>query len=76
MARGAGVGVDGIACFALAFAIGAIHQSRAAIAAHRAAERGDDGEASLMLRRWALGGWSIVAVLVTATWDMVFKPGL
>jgi uncharacterized membrane protein len=66
----------GIGCFALAFAIGAVHQSRTAIAAHRAAESGDDGEASQMLRRWGFGGWSIVVVLVVATWDMVFKPGL
>jgi uncharacterized membrane protein len=66
----------GIGLFAVAFLIGAAHQSRAAIAAERAAARGDAAEAARQLRRWAWGMGVIVAVLVVATWDMVFKPGL
>jgi uncharacterized membrane protein len=62
--------------FAAAFLIGAAHQSRAAIAAERAAQRGDGDEAVRQLRRWAWGMALIVALLVVATWTMVFKPGL
>ena len=56
-----------------AFAIGAAHQSRAALAAERAT---DPIEAARHLRRWAYGMGVIVVLLVVATWDMVFKPGL
>jgi uncharacterized membrane protein len=56
--------------------VGAAHQSRTAIAAERAATRGDHGEAVRQLRRWAWGSALMVALLVVATWDMVFKPGL
>jgi uncharacterized membrane protein len=66
----------GIGLFAAAFLVGAAHQSRAALAAERAAGRGDDAEAARQLRRWAWGMGVIVALLVVATWDMVFKPGL
>ena len=66
----------GLALFAAAFLIGAAHQSRAAIAAERAAERGDHEEAARRLRAWAWGMALIVVLLVVATWDMVFKPGL
>ena len=62
--------------FAAAFLVGAAHQSRAAIAAERAAARGDAAEARRRLRAWAWGMALIVALLVAATWDMVFKPGL
>ena len=62
--------------FAAAFLVGAAHQSRAALAAERAAARGDAREAARQLRRWAWGMGVIVALLVVATWDMVFKPGL
>jgi uncharacterized membrane protein len=65
-----------IGLFAAAFLVGAAHQSRAAIAAERAAARGDAGEARHQLRRWAWGMGLIVILLVAATWDMVFKPGL
>jgi uncharacterized membrane protein len=63
----------GLALFVLAFLIGAAHQSRAALAAERAT---DPREAARHLRRWAYGMGVIVALLVVATWDMVFKPGL
>ena len=61
--------------FAGAFVIGAAHQSRAAIGAERAADRGDDDEARRQLTRWSWGYWAIVALLVVATWDMTTQPG-
>jgi uncharacterized membrane protein len=64
------------ALFAVAFLIGAAHQSRTAIAAERASAAGDDATALRYLRRWAWGMATILALLVAATWDMVFKPGL
>jgi uncharacterized membrane protein len=64
------------ALFALAFLIGAAHQSRAAIAAERASAAGDDAAALRHLRRWAWGMATILVILLVATWDMVFKPGL
>jgi uncharacterized membrane protein len=62
--------------FAVAFLIGAAHQSRAAIAAERAAAAGETAAAARHLRRWAWGMGAIVVLLVVATWVMVFKPGL
>jgi uncharacterized membrane protein len=66
----------GFGLFLVAFLIGAAHQSRAAIAAERASKAGDDDAALRYLRRWAWGMAAILALLVIATWDMVFKPGL
>jgi uncharacterized membrane protein len=65
----------GLALFAAAFVIGAAFQSRAAIGAHRSASAGDDREAARLLGRWVWGSWLIIAILLAATWDMVFKPG-
>jgi uncharacterized membrane protein len=62
--------------FAAAFLVGAAYQSRAAIKADRAATAGDHDEARRQLGRWALGYGLIVLLLIAATWDMVFKPGL
>jgi uncharacterized membrane protein len=62
--------------FAAVFLIGAAHQSRTAIAAQRATERGDADEAARQLRRWARGMGLILVLLIAATWDMVIKPGL
>lgn len=46
-------------------------------AAALAAERATDPlEAARHLRRWAYGIGVIALLLVVATWDMVFKPGL
>ncbi len=59
-----------------AFLIGAAHQSRTALAAERAHDRGDHDEALRQLRRWSWGYWLIVGLLIAATWDMVNKPGL
>ena len=39
-------------------------------------QRGDHAEARRQLARWTVGYWVIVALLVAAAWDMVFKPGL
>jgi uncharacterized membrane protein len=65
-----------LALFAAAFLIGAAHQSRAALGADRAVERGDHDEALRQLTRWSWGYAAIVLLLLAAAWDMVFKPGL
>ena len=65
----------GFTLFAVAFLIGAAHQSRAAILAERASQAGDDATALRHLRRWAYGMAVILVLLIGATWDMVFKPG-
>ncbi len=62
--------------FVAAFLVGAVWQSRSALAATRAAGREDDAEARRQLRRWLAGYWLIVALLVVAVWDMTTKPGL
>jgi uncharacterized membrane protein len=66
----------GLTLFVVAFVIGAAHQSRAAILAERASKAGDDATALRHLRRWAYGMAVILVLLIAATWDMVFKPGL
>jgi hypothetical protein len=66
----------GLGLFAAAFLIGAVWQSRAALAAARAAARDEDAEARHQLRRWAWGYRLIVLLLVVAAWDMTTKPGL
>jgi uncharacterized membrane protein len=66
----------GLGLFAGAFLIGAAFQSRTALAATRAAERGEDAEARRQLRRWLWGYRLIVLLLVAAAWDMTTKPGL
>jgi uncharacterized membrane protein len=66
----------GIGLFAAAFLVGAVWQSRTALAATRAAARNDDAEARRQLRRWLCGYGLIVALLVVAAWDMTTKPGL
>jgi uncharacterized membrane protein len=68
--------VVAFALFGGAFLIGAAHQSRAALAAERAAAHGDHAEAARRLRHWAWGMAAILALLVVAVWDMVAKPGL
>ena len=66
----------GLALYAAAFVFGAAFQSRAAIGAERAAGAGDDAEALRRLRAWSWGSRVIAVLLLVATWDMVFKPGL
>jgi uncharacterized membrane protein len=65
-----------LALFAAAFAVGAAHQSRAAILADRAVARGDDDAARRHLTRWTWGYGLVVLLLLAVAWDMVFKPGL
>jgi uncharacterized membrane protein len=66
----------GLALFLAAFAIGAGYLSGAAIHAERAAAAAENDEAIRQLTRWSWGYRVIVLLLVVATWDMVFKPGL
>jgi uncharacterized membrane protein len=66
----------GLGLFAAAFLIGAVWQSRTALAAAAAAARDDGAEARRQLRRWLWGYWLIVLLLVVAAWDMTTKPGL
>jgi uncharacterized membrane protein len=65
-----------LALFGAAFLVGAAFQSRAAITAERAAKAGDDREAVRQLARWSWGSRLILLLLLVATWDMVFKPGI
>ena len=65
----------GLSLFVLAFLIGAIFQSRAAVLAERAGSAGDDELAKRQLRRWTWGMRLILVILVITVWDMVFKPG-
>jgi uncharacterized membrane protein len=66
----------GLGLFVAAFLYGAAFQSRAAIAARRAVDSGDHERAVAYFRRWSVGAWVILVVLVLAVADMVFKPGL
>ena len=66
----------GLGLFAAAFLVGAVWQSRTALAATRAAARNDDAEARRQLNRWLWGYGLIVLLLVVAVWDMTSKPGL
>jgi uncharacterized membrane protein len=66
----------GLGLFAGAFLIGAVYQSRTALAAERAAARDDGAEARRQLRRWSWGYRLILLLLILATWDMTTKPGL
>jgi len=63
--------------FAVAFLIGAVFMSQAGIRLDRAA-RGNDPQANLtsLLQRWLVGYSVVLAVLLVAVWDMIFKPGL
>jgi uncharacterized membrane protein len=65
-----------LALFAVAFLTGAAFQSRAALGAERAVDRGDDAEARRQLERWLRGYALILVLLLVLAWDMVFKPGL
>jgi hypothetical protein len=66
----------GLGLFVAAFLVGAVWQSRTALAAERAAGRDDEAEARRQLRRWSWGYRLIVLLLVVAAWDMTTKPGL
>ena len=61
---------------AAAALVGAVFLSRSALAAERAVKAGDHAQAADQLRRWSWGIRFILLLLLVATWDMVFKPGL
>ena len=61
--------------FALAFLIGGLYLSRAAMRLERAAKGGDLAAASDALGSWLTGFGVVFGILVFALWDMVFKPG-
>ena len=65
-----------LALVAAAVLVGALVLGRSALAAERAVNAGDHAEAATQLRRWSWGIRLILLLLVVATWDMVFKPGL
>ena len=64
--------------FFLAFLIGAVFLSRAAIGLSRVANKPDAtvSDAAYALQRWVTGYWVVLVVLAVTVWDMVFKPGL
>jgi uncharacterized membrane protein len=66
-----------LAAFVVAFLIGAVFLSRSAIRLERVmlAPTPDIAVARDALGRWMLGYGVVLAVLVFALWDMVFKPG-
>ena len=66
-----------LALFAVAFLIGAVYLSRVAIQLDRAiAEPAQAGAgAAALLNHWLVGYSAVLAVLLVAVWDMVFKPG-
>jgi len=65
-----------LALFAIAFLVGAIYLSRIGIAMDRAAAPGGPVSAlPSLLNRWLAGYIVVLAVLLVAVADMVFKPG-
>jgi uncharacterized membrane protein len=68
--------IAGGGLFAAAFVTGVGVQARAAIAAQRAVDAGEQHEALRQLSRWSWGMRALVVILVVAAWDMVIKPGL
>ncbi|HYU11481.1 MAG TPA: DUF2269 family protein [Stellaceae bacterium] len=67
----------GLGLFAVAFLIGAVYMSRVGIQLERTAraESAGGAEAPSLVSRWLLGYGVVLAVLLVAVWDMVFKPG-
>jgi uncharacterized membrane protein len=65
-----------LALLGTAVLVGAVFLSRAALAAERAAKAGDHAQARQQLRRWSWGIMLILFLLVVATWNMFFKPGV
>jgi uncharacterized membrane protein (DUF485 family) len=65
----------GIGSLIAAFLIGAIFLSRSAIRLDRLARSGDLEGARSALDSWLVGYAAVLAILVFAVWDMVFKPG-
>jgi uncharacterized membrane protein len=68
--------IASLVLFTVASVAGALIQGRAAKAANKAVAAGDHTEAGRQVRRWSWGMRVMLALLVVATWDMVFKPGI
>ena len=64
-----------LAAFAAAFLIGALYLSRSAIELARVAAAANLGAARMAIDRWLTGYAIVLAILLFAVWDMVFKPG-
>jgi uncharacterized membrane protein len=67
-----------LGAFAAAFVIGAVYLSRSAILLESLATdtTADPRAVRDALGRWMLGYAVVLAILVFALWDMIFKPGL
>jgi uncharacterized membrane protein len=65
-----------LALLVAAVLVGVVFLSRSALAAERASNSGDHVQAMRQLRRWSWGIGLIILLLLVATWDMVFKPGV
>jgi uncharacterized membrane protein len=65
-----------LAAFAAAFLIGGLYLSRSAIELQKVATAADMGAARRAIERWLKGYAVVLAILLFAVWDMVFKPGL
>lgn len=63
-----------IGLFVIAFLVGAVYLSRIALQFDRAGSDDREG-ARALLDRWLIGYGVVLATLVIAAWDMVFKPG-
>ncbi|HYK98700.1 MAG TPA: DUF2269 family protein [Candidatus Acidoferrales bacterium] len=66
-----------LAAFIVAFLVGAVYLSRSAIRLERVMSEAkpDIGAGRAALAQWIFGYGVVLAVLVFALWDMVFKPG-
>jgi len=57
--------------------VGAVYLSRVGIGLARAtADNRLASEGTALLNRWLVGYVVVLALLVVAVWDMIFKPGL
>jgi uncharacterized membrane protein len=66
----------GLALLGAAFLVGGVLVGGSSHAAQRAVDAGDHAQAMRHLRRWSWGIRLVLMLLVVATWDMVFKPGV
>jgi uncharacterized membrane protein len=68
----------GLGLFGVAFVVGAVYLSRVGIQLERAATGGAVAreDAVRLINRWLVGYAVVLAVLLVAVWDMVFKPAL
>ena len=61
--------------FGLAFLIGAVYMSRVGTQLQRMANSTEIGDGAALVGRWIVGYGLVLAALLVAVWDMVFKPG-